>query len=307
MAVTAIINPLAGASSKRAEVRTMIARLRAAGVEVDARVTTASGEARRLGAQAAERARRAGQGQAAQQLRAVIAVGGDGTVREVAEGLAGSTVPMIIWPTGTENLVAKSLGFRADADLMLACVSAGRTIPVDLGIANGRAFLVVAGVGFDAEVVQRLTRRRSGYITHLTYGGPLWRTFWEHRFPALRVMGDGQIRWQGRGMVFIGNMPRYSLGLRVIRDARHDDGLLDVIAFPCRGRLGLIGHSLRAVVRRHVEHGRTWYGRFRRIRVESGSGVPIELDGEASGRLPLDVTIRPQAIRFRVPPASVSG
>ena len=275
----------------------MLARLRAAGIDVEPRTTAAAAAAGRIAADVTRDARSDGLD------RPVIAVGGDGTIREVADGLAGSTVPMIVWPTGTENLLAKSFGFRADPELTLACITAGRTITMDVGVANGQSFLTVAGAGFDAEVVHRLVRLRSGYITHLTYAGPLWRTFWEHRFPFCRVFSEGKLLWAGRGMVFVGNLARYSLGLRVVRDARHDDGLLDLCVFPCRGRLGLIAHSLRTVVRKHVEHGGVRYARLRHVRVESDSTVPVELDGEAAGCLPIEVTVRPAAIRLRVPPA----
>ena len=204
----AIINPAAGASRRRAGVRGMIARLRAAGIDVESRTTADAADARRIAAEVAGEARSDGLARSNWLARYIIAVGGDGTIREVADGLAGSTVPMIVWPTGTENLLARSFGFRADPELTLACITAGRTMAMDIGIANGQSFLTVAGVGFDAEVVNRLARLRMGHITHLTYAGPLWRTFWEHRFPFHRVFSQDKLLWAGRGMVFVGNLPR---------------------------------------------------------------------------------------------------
>lgn len=313
MKVVAIINPVAGGSRRGAEVRAMIARVQAAGIEIEPRTTAVPGQARQMAAEVADRARAAGRApsdeldRAAGQTLCVIAVGGDGTIHEVAAGLAGSTVPMVIWPRGTENLVAKSFGFRADPELALACLTAGKTVAVDLGAANGRSFLAVAGVGFDAAVVERLVRLRRGYITHLTYAGPLWRTFWEYRFPFCRVLSEGRLLWEGQGLIFVGNLARYSLGLRVVRDARPDDGWLDLCIFPCRSQCELIAHSLRTIVKKHVEHGGVRYVRLRQVRVESPAAVPVELDGEAAGRLPIDVTVRPAAIRLLVPPGTQSG
>ena len=296
MKVVAIINPMAGASRQRAGLRALITRLQSSGIELEPHVTAGPGQAQRMAARIARHA------QPDKPPRAVLVAGGDGTVCEVANGLTGSTVPLVVWPTGTENLFARSLGFRPDPDLILNCLSAGRVLSMDVGVVNGRSILVVAGVGFDAEVVHRLTPTRRGYITHLTYFGPLWRTFWEHRFPLIRVVGDDQLLWEGRGMVFVGNLPRYSLGLRVVRDAQLDDGLLDVCAFTCRGRRQLLAHSLRTVLRRHLEHGGVWYARLTRIRVESPAPVPVELDGEQAGWLPIEVTVRPAAIRVQLPP-----
>src|SRR5688572_23851758 len=92
--VVAIVNPVAGASKQRAAIRAMIAQLRASNVNVDLKPTHAACDAFQFSQAACACA------------DAVIAIGGDGTVRDVAQGLIGSQVPLLIWPTGTENLVA---------------------------------------------------------------------------------------------------------------------------------------------------------------------------------------------------------
>ncbi|HSW46936.1 MAG TPA: diacylglycerol kinase family protein [Phycisphaerae bacterium] len=292
MRVVAIINPISGAGC-RDRLGELFRAMAAAGWRVDRWVTRRAG-------QAGPWARRAAAGRA----DAALAVGGDGTVCEIAGGLAGTDCPMLIWPVGTENLVAKSLGFRADPEHTLATVRAGNRSVIDLGTANGRSFVVVAGVGFDAEVVERLTRLRVGHITHLTYAGPLWRTFWEHRWPDLEVTADtpeGPRAWRGRGMVFVGNMSRYSLGLQVVRDAVPDDGLLDVVAMGCRNHLQLIGHSLRTLARRHIKHPDVWHARVTRVRIAAQRKVPVEIDGEFAGHLPLDIAVQPRALHLLIP------
>jgi len=294
--VVAIINPIAGAGSRGIAFRHLVSIARQAGMEIDCQTTGGPGQARGIAAGLAC------EGAGGHDLRAVIAVGGDGTVHEVADGLTGSPLPLAVWPTGTENLFAKSFKFRAETHAMLHCLQSGRAKAIDVGRADGRSFLIVAGIGFDAEVVHRLVNLRTGHITHLSYSAPLWRTFWEHRFPNLRVFGEQGLLWEGRGLVFVGNMARYSLGLRVIRDAICDDGLLDICVFPCGGRIALIGHALRTLARAHVEHGGVRYHRLRRIRIESDESVPVELDGEAAGRLPLDISVRSQALSVLVPP-----
>lgn len=286
-----IVNPIAGACHQARALAQLSARLRYQGVAVERLDTGGPGDARRMAANAPGEA------------DAVIVVGGDGTVGEVADGLTGSTVPLVIWPTGTENLVAKSLGFRAEPEIAAACILRGQDRPLDVGLANGRSFLLVAGVGFDAEVVHRLVRSRRGHITHLSYFWPLWRTFWEHRWPVIRVYNEGRPFWYGRGMVFLGNMARYALGLPVVRDARPDDGLLDLCIFCCQDQIQLLGHSIRTVFARHIEHPDMRYIRVRQVRVESDEPLPVELDGDLGGFLPLEVSIRPGAVRVKVPPA----
>jgi YegS/Rv2252/BmrU family lipid kinase len=296
MKVLAIINPVAGASRRHAQIRQTLACIHDAGFEVLSRVPGSAEASQELARSAGREADAGG------DYRAVIAMGGDGTIREVAQGLVGSSLPLVVWPTGTENLIAKSFGFKANPAATLACVRDGQQLQVDVGRVDGHCFLVVAGVGFDAEVVQRLASQREGHITHLTYSAHIWRTFWEHKFPRLRVFADGREVWQEQGLAFIGNMPRYSLGLRVIRDAVHDDGLLDLCLLRCRHQVDLIGHSLRTLVGKHIEHPAVTYVRASEIRIESDQAVPFQLDGEAAGMLPLDVSVRPKAIRLLVPP-----
>jgi len=291
MRLVGIMNPVAGASKQKAQIRALVARLRAGGHHFEWLHTAAPGDSRRMAAAA-----RGG-------ADAVIAIGGDGTVCEVVHGLAGGETPLLIWPTGTENLVARSLGFFPRPECILSCLAASRVVAVDVGVANGHSFLVVLGAGFDAEVVHWLHRIRSGHITHLSYTGPLWRTFWEHRFPEIRVIAEGREYWQGRGLVFVGNMARYALGLPVIRDAVPTDGLLDLCILVCSGRAGLIGHSLRTLLARHIEHPAVRYKRIHRARIESAAAVPVEIDGDPGGMLPVDVEVRPGAVKVLLNPA----
>ncbi len=287
--VTAIINPVAGAC-KGHGLGEMLRRVAAQGHAVQVMRTSGPGQATGLARRAAE----AG--------GYVIAAGGDGTVREVAAGLLDTPCPLLIWPGGTENLAAKSLGFRRELDTIPAALRSGRVATLDVAFGNGHPFLVVAGVGFDAEVVRRLVGCRTGHITHLSYCAPIWRTFWEYKSPPVRVLHEGHTWWEGRGMVFIGNMARYSLGLPVVRDARPDDGLLDLLVMPWSNKLELLAHSLRTVIGRHIEHGGAKYMRVTSVRIESDASVPVEFDGDCAGTLPLDVEVRPAALHVQLPP-----
>jgi len=294
MKVTLIINPVSGAGLDARRLNAFFRSAADAGIRLQPFKTRHPGHAHEL------------LNSPAAGADAVIAVGGDGTVREVAECLADTETPLLIWPQGTENLVARSLGFRANPASMLGALTAGTVRHVDLGQANGRLFMVIAGVGFDAEVVRRLTRQRDGHITHLSYTGPLWRTFWEHRWPRLAVTGHaptGPLAWDGRGMVFVGNMARYALGLRLTRDAVEDDGLLDLVAMRCTGWAELISHAIRTLRCTHLEHPTVVHRRMTRLRIESEEpSVPIQIDGEYAGFLPLEISIRPGVLRVKVPP-----
>ena len=281
-----MVNPVSGRRNAGAVLARSVRELRAAGFVVEVEYTRGPGHAAEWAA-----------GLDA-ETQVVVGVGGDGTIRELVDGMAGRSIPLAILPTGTENLVAKQFGFRFDARSLCERIRRGRPAPVDLGVANGRHFLVIAGVGFDAEVVSRLRAVRAGHITHASYFWPIWRTFWEHRFPSIRVEADDVTVHDGPGLVFVGNLPRYAIGLRICRDARWDDGELDLCIYPCRSRSRLAIHSVNTILARHPNRGGVIYRRCRTASITSREPIPLELDGDAAGMIPVDISVRPAHVRF---------
>jgi diacylglycerol kinase (ATP) len=232
---------------------------------------------------------------------AIIVWGGDGTAREVATGLLGSDVPMLACPVGTENLLAKELGMPSSPAQVLEVLRTGQVADCDVGTVNGETFLCLISVGFDAEVVRRLSARRSGHISHLTYFWPLWRTFWEHDFPRLRVAVDGREIFADRGLAFVGNISRYAVGLRICRDAAIDDGLLDLVVFPCREQSGLILNAAWTLLRLHPWKGNVVYRRVRSARIEAEGDTPSQVDGDVGPPAPLDIGMANGRVRLIVP------
>ena len=108
----------------------------------------------------------------AEQLRAVVAAGGDGTIALLANSTPQGA-PLAVLPLGTENLLAKHLGLIADPVAVAHVIADGFTHSFDMGDAGGRLFSLMAGCGFDAEVVRRLHIERKGNIHHLSYVKPI--------------------------------------------------------------------------------------------------------------------------------------
>jgi YegS/Rv2252/BmrU family lipid kinase len=282
----AIVNPISGRRNMLPRVRTIARAVERLGGRLDVLVTQWPRHATQLAAQLGD------------EVEAVLVVGGDGTVGEVVNGLAGGRVPMLILRTGTENLLARELGMPTDPEQVTDTLLRGEQFATDVGVINEHRFLAVAGIGFDAECVARMNPSRRGHITHGDYFWPIWRTYWEYRYPILSVDADGERIFDGRGFVLIGNIARYSAGLRMLMKARNDDGLLDLGVFPCESRRKMFGHAFRAFLRRHVGRGGMIYRQCRTVRVSSEEKVPIEVDGELGGCLPAECSVRPGAVSF---------
>ena len=278
-----VVNPRSGSGLKRRSLAEFRSALRAQGRTVVEHVTR-------------------GPGVVGGQARLIVAWGGDGTVRELATALVGTRVAVLPCPAGTENLLAKELRVPSHPRRLAEAVAYGRVVEFDLGMVNGQDFLMIMGVGFDGEVVRRLASVRRGHITHLSYFWPIWRTFWEHDYPRMRVVADGQEVFDDYGLAFVGNISRYAVGLRVCRDAQFDDGKLDLVVFSCQKQTALVLHAAWTLLRRHPLKGTVLYRQARRIRIETDRPVPSELDGDVGPNTPLDISVHPSRLRLLVPP-----
>ena len=288
--VLILVNPKSGSSNRRHLVDQLAEQLRRMHHEV--RTET---DVDRL-------AHAASQLLANEQLRCVVAAGGDGTITLLANRLPAD-VPLAVLPLGTANLLARFLTVDSDPFRAAQMIDGGRMVRFDAGLANGQLFLVVASVGFDAEVVQRLHRQRTGNITYGTYIGPLLRTIWKYRFPKFRLQIDGGSPIEGARWAFALNVPRYAMGLRLTPDARPDDGRLDLCTFDGGGFWNGLRYFFSTLQGRHVGLKSSHLQPFQRLTIESDDPVHYELDGDPGGTLPLTIETLPRRVRLVVPTA----
>ncbi|MCP4245643.1 MAG: diacylglycerol kinase family lipid kinase [bacterium] len=288
MRILVIVNPVSGRRNLAAKLAAVVDHLCAAGCDVAVRLTRGAGDGTRMAADSAD------------DLRAILVVGGDGTVREVIEGLmdTGRRTPVAIMSTGTENLAARELDMPTDPPGLARLLRTGQPLAHDVGVVNGRHFLTVTGAGFDAEIVHRLSAVRGSHITHWSYFWPAWRTLWGHHFPRLRIDADGQDVFDGPGFAIVGVTSRYSVGLRVCQQAKIGDGLLDPCIYPCNSRARVLRHAFDTFCGRHVRAGRVIYRKCRRVRIDAAPTVPLEVDGDPGGHLPAECEVLPGAAVF---------
>jgi diacylglycerol kinase family enzyme len=239
-------------------------------------------------------------------LRAVVAAGGDGTLRLVAQRTPAGT-PLLVLPLGTENLLARHLELSADARQLAEVLAAGWTCRFDAGLANGQLFSLMAGCGFDADVVRRLHESRRGNIQHLSYAKPILDAIRSYDYPELRVRyapaesaGDALTAEIAARWVFVVNLPGYAGGLSFAPGACGADGLLDVCTF----KEGSLWYGLMylggVMFGQHESMQDFQRVRTRQLVIESAAGVPFQLDGDPGGELPAEIQVLPGRLTLLV-------
>ena len=282
--VAIVFNPASGMGAGREALRDLTGRLQALGISYDVTETTGAGD----GAAAARATN-------PRDCRAILVIGGDGTVNDVMNGPVPRGVPVGLMAFGTSNVLATALGFSREPADVVAALRRGRTRSIDLIDRDGRRCAAVAGVGFDAYIVMALARNRSGNITKLNYAIPILRGMARYRFPPLRIQVDGRRVAERAGFVIIGNVWNYAGMMRVVPRARPDDGLLDICVFRGRTRWDLCRYAAAVPFGIHLAFPDVCYLRGKEVTVEAtdDSEVLVELDGDPGGKLPAHFRILP--------------
>lgn len=268
-----IFNPMARSEKSRA----LADVLRELAPEAELRMTEAPGEARWLAAEAAR-----------EGFRVVAAAGGDGTVNEVANGIAGTDTALGVLPVGTMNVCAKEHDLPGDLASAWAIIRAGHRREIDLLAANETHFIQLAGVGLDAQVVKETTwesKKNLGPLSYLISAAQI-----AARTPPKLVVEAGGVKSEG-SFVLIGNGRYYGAKIVLFPKARVDDGLLDVLIFKNIGYLDIAKYLAGVLIGRHTGMDGVEYFQVSEATVRSEQEVPVEVDGELSGVLPVTFRI----------------
>ena len=230
----------------------------------------------------------------------IVAAGGDGTINEVVNGLAGSNAALGLLPIGTMNVFATELGLPAhDLKLCWNIIQGENTRLVDLPSANGKYFVQLAGVGLDAQVVKETSltlKRNFGPLSYLISAAQIAA----RQPPRLFLESENSSIKEG-SFVLVGNGRLYGGPFPFFKHAIIDDGLFDVIAFKQLGYLEIIKYLQDVVFSSEIRVPEIEYFQTRRLRVTSDSEVPVELDGELVGSCPVEFQVRERTLRVLVP------
>lgn len=216
---------------------------------------------------------------------ALVVVGGDGTLHRALPAAAASGAGVYHVPAGTENLFARH--FRMSAHPAAVVQALDRPpIRTDLGMCDGRLFALMASVGPDAGVIERLSRRRGGAISHWSYLRPVLAEFGHPRLARISLEVDGcRVLDNRRGLLVVANSPQYAARLDPGRGARTDDGRLDVVFFPCESGVDVVCWAARLWLCTDRPDGcLSWTARAASV-FGREEATPLQLDGEPAGGL----------------------
>jgi diacylglycerol kinase (ATP) len=288
MAMEAVIigNPNSGSAGDEGYLERFAETLRAGGLEVEVLNTERPDHATELAAMAGD------------QL--VIAAGGDGTVNEVINGLSKDATLGIL-PLGTANVLARELGLPLKPEDACERILSGTGSLMDVGVATNeegteRRFACMAGIGFDANVVREVTPRFKRYLRSLAFPLVALKVYFRGDLPDLHLI-DGDTTHVAQ-LAVIANGHYYGGDFKVAEDASVTSGKLQIVLVEKVGRILRADILARVLTKRPLDRDAKSFP-AQEIRAESPGGhVPVQIDGELWGHLPMSFRIEPAAIKL---------
>jgi diacylglycerol kinase (ATP) len=277
-----ILNPIAGRRRRaRRRWRRVLAELERLGCKVTVRPTAGTGDATRL-ARAAE-----------PEFDLVVAAGGDGTVNEVANGLADSPRILGILPLGTANLLANELGLPRHPQRLAAILASAAPRPIWPGRIGDRLFVCMGGIGFDAKVVARVDPGLKRRFGRLAFAWAILESLIRHR-PDLLTIGIDGAEYRA-GAAIIAKIRFYAGRFTLAPTARAADPLFQVVLFPPARRGAVLGYlaALALGVLHRMPGVSVLPGRTVSFAADGpwGGSWPVQIDGEILAGCPLSAAV----------------
>jgi len=234
---------------------------------------------------------------------AVVVAGGDGTVNETIQALAGTETALGYLPLGTVNVWAREVEMPLSIEGAARALVEGKIERVDLGMANERYFLLMASMGFDGEVLQRSQtlerhKQRFGILPYVAIG---LSTVPVYRGHDIELRYDGLIRRVQALMLVVGNTRLYGPRFHFTPNAIANDGWLDLCIVKGQGIVSLLRQSIPVLLSGTVSHSDVDLLRVRELSVRADGRLPLQVDGELAGTTPVRFGVAREALQVIIP------
>jgi YegS/Rv2252/BmrU family lipid kinase len=291
-----IVNPAAHNAVEPARLKRMLEWIEGEGWKVAVQETEGPGHGVRLAQAAAD----AG-------TPVVFACGGDGLLSEAAHALAGSDTALGVIPAGTTNLWARDAGFGKKPFQALKLAANGERRRIDLGRAGSRHFMMMAGFGIDAAVTAATSIRLKGRIGAAAYVITAANVLLQNRRWHTRLQLDDEVFETDVLMLLAANIRNYAGITRIACNARADDGLLDVVVYTGRGRPNIVRLAALTLIGRHLRSRSVIARQVKRLHMEPGRPLPLQIDGDPWPECPDTVEVVPNALWVLAPAGTASA
>jgi diacylglycerol kinase (ATP) len=234
---------------------------------------------------------------------AVVAVGGDGTVHDVANGLIDSNIPLGVIPAGSGNDFARALEIPMDYNKALERILMGKQRKIDIGRIGSEYCITVTGIGFDGNVAHvNNTAKYKKWLNSIRLGELSYGLSFLHVLLKYRPVNI-ELKIDGKSLVFfnvwliaIANIPNYGGGIRICPDACYHDGLFDICIVHNMTKWNLLLTFPRAFKGKHVLHPGVTMIKGKHVKVTSKLPVIVQSDGEPLTETPVNITIQKEAL-----------
>lgn len=275
-----IVNPISGKDRKKR----IIAHLEKKGLSVVC--TEYAGHAEKIAREASQ--------------KVIVAVGGDGTVNEVARGILGTDKVLGIIPCGSGDGLALHLGLSRYYKRALNTILAGKTALIDSAEINGRAFFSVCGVGFDAVVSERFANsEKRGLLNYIEQGLKTWKEYTPEKY---LIDIDGK-EWENEAaLITIGNSSQWGNNAKIAPHADISDGILDITIVDMLGAVDLAPLGYLLMTGRLDHSVKVQCHKGQHITIKRNASGPAHADGDwfIAGTT-LDIRIHPKSLRVIIP------
>lgn len=263
----------------------------------------------------------------------IIAAGGDGTVNAVANGMLRASngklgqTKLGVLPLGTGNVFALNLKLGKSWREAVAIIRQGNVRRIDAGLASPlgaeqparrkrpgsgsgsvdkpspRYFLLMAGIGFDAKVIEETSLRLKFVLRDFAYALTSLQNAVVHQGTQVTLtFPDGSAHSQMAWLLMAGNAASYAWAIKFTDRARLDDGKLDLCLFPFENKLASIQQVMQLLIGQHIERGGARYFQTAQVKVESSPPIPIQLDGDEWGTTPVELRMLAGVLDVLAPP-----